>query len=238
MLLKAEALLVEKGRSVSRVITGNSPDLAALVVGTSYAKGLAYKKKAAVPAEDGGGAGAKEERLFGGAVFLNTDALLLQPDFRLYERAFQEIIAVAQMVRKNGIVFLQTKMPRNKILRFIKAYDFEGFYRYELEQRKAFNNPPYTKLVLFTVPLQNVQKDPGRILAEIQLAAGTLSSSTVDVLGPVELPYYSKKYHRCIQLLLKSKDRNALHDTARSMLKRLVKIKDAKIVVDVDPLKI
>jgi primosomal protein N' (replication factor Y) len=238
MLLKAEALLVEKGRSAGRVITENSPDLAALVVGTSYAKGLAYKKSAAVSAEGAGVAVVKEERPFAGAAFLNTDALLLQPDFRLYERAFQEIITVAQMVRKDGTVFLQTKMPRNNVLRFIKAYDFDGFYHYELEQRKAFNNPPYTKLILFTLPFQNGQKEPGLILAEAQRAAGAVNSGAVDVLGPVELPYHSKKYHRCIQLLLKSKDRNALHDTARSVLKGLVKIKGAKIVVDVDPLKI
>ncbi len=238
MLLKAEALIVEKGRSVGRVITENSPDLAAMVVGTSYAQGLAYKKSAAVSEEGNEVAGVKEERPFAGAAFLNTDALLLQPDFRLYERAFQEIITVAQMVRKDGTVFLQTKMPQNNVLSFIKAYDFDGFYRYELEQRKAFNNPPYTKLILFTVPLQNIQKEPGRILAEMQRAAATLSSGTVDVLGPVELPYHSKKYHRCIQLLLKSKDRNALHDTARSVLRGLARIKGAKIIVEVDPLKI
>jgi primosomal protein N' (replication factor Y) len=238
MLLKAEALLVEKGRSVGRVITENGTDLAALVVGTSYAKGLAYKKSADVSAEGAGVAGVKVERPFSAAAFLNTDALLLQPDFRLYERAFQEIITIAQMVRRDGTVFLQTKMPQNNVLRFIKAYDFDGFYRYELEQRKAFNNPPYTKLILFTVPLQNVQKEPGRLLAEMQRAAGTLSSGAVDVLGPVELPYHSKKYHRCIQLLLKSRDRNALHDAARTMVKGLVKIKGAKIIVEVDPLKI
>ncbi|MGO9105253.1 MAG: primosomal protein N' [Dissulfurispiraceae bacterium] len=224
-LLKAEALLVEKGRSVGRVITEDGDDLAALVVGTSYAKGLAYKKSA-------------EQRPFGAAAFLNTDALLLQPDFRLYERAFQEIITVAQLVKRDGTVFLQTKMPQNNVLRFIRAYDFDGFYRYELEQRKAFNNPPYTKLVLFTVPFQDVQKEPGRVLDEMQRAAGALSSGTVEVLGPVELPYHSKKYHRCIQLLLKSKDRNALHDAARAVLKGLGKIKGAKIVVEVDPLKI
>src|SRR5208337_613551 len=65
MLLKAEALLVEKGRSVGRVITENSHDLAALVVGTSYAKGLAFKKSAAVSAEGGEVPGVKEERPFG-----------------------------------------------------------------------------------------------------------------------------------------------------------------------------
>ncbi len=239
-LLKAEALLVEKGRSVGRVIN-EGHDLAALVVGTSYAKSLAYKKKAAVSEEGAGGAVVNEERPFSAAAFLNTDALLLQPDFRLYERAFQEIITVAQMVRKGGTVFLQTRMPRNNVLRFIKAYDFDGFYRYELEQRKAFNNPPYTKLILFTLPFPDAQKEPakaGRLLAEMQRAAGAISSGTVDILGPVELPYHSKKYHRCIQLLLKSRDRNALHDAARAVLKGLEKIKGAKIVVEVDPLKI
>ncbi len=238
MLLKAEALLVEKGRSVGRVITENSPDLAGFVVGTSYAKGLAYKKNAAVSNEEAGSAGINEERPFGAAAFLNADALLLQPDFRLYERAFQEIITVAQMVRKDGTLYLQTKMPQNNVLRFIKTYDFDGFYRYELEQRKAFDNPPFTKLVLFTLPLQDARKEPGRVLAQVQGASGAIGPGNVEVLGPVELPYHSKKYHSCIQLLLKSKDRNALHDTARAVMKGLVKIKGTKIVVEVDPLKI
>ncbi len=241
LLMKSEALLVEKGRSAGRLITDNGSDLAALVVGTSYAKGLAYKKSAAVSAEGDEVAGVKEERPFGAAAFLNTDALLLQPDFRLYERAFQEIMTVAQMVRKDGALFLQTKMPQNNVLRFIRSYDFDGFYRYELEQRKAFNNPPYSKLILFTVPFPDAQKEPakaGRLLAEMQRAADALSSANVDILGPVELPYHSKKYHRCIQLLLKSRDRNALHVTARSVLKGLAKLKGAKIIVEVDPLKI
>jgi primosomal protein N' (replication factor Y) len=234
-LLKAEALLVEKGRAALRVFTENSPDLAPLVIGTSYAKGLTYKKSAAVEAGAPYVEGAEVERPFSAAAFLNMDALLLQPDFRLYERAFQEVVAVAQMVRKDGTVFLQTKMPQNKVLRFIKAYDFSGFYRYELSQRKAFNNPPFTKLVLFTIP---VQEGEGRLLTEIQRIAGDVNTGNVDMLGPVELPYHSKKYHHCIQVLMKSKERNALHDTARSMMKGLAKIKGAKIIVEVDPLKI
>ena len=238
MLLKAEALLVEKGRSVGRVLSENGHDLAALVVGTSYAKGLTYKKNTAFPEEGSRAAGIKVERPFSAAAFLNTDALLLQPDFRLYERALQEIITIAQMVRMDGTVFLQTKMPQNNVLRFIKAYDFDGFYRYELEQRKAFNNPPYTKLILFNLPFEDVQKQSGRLLAEMQRAAGALSSGTVDVLGPVELPYYSKKYHRCIQLVLKSRERTALHEAARTIMKGLAKLKGAKVIVEVDPLKI
>ena len=221
-LLKAEALIVEKGSSALRVFTENSTELAPLVIGTSYARGLAFQESAG-------------ERLFGAAAFLNMDALLLQPDFRLYERAFQEVMAVSQMVKEEGTVFLQTRMPQNKTLRFIRAYDFDGFYRYELSQRKAFNNPPFARLVLFTVP---VTKEPGAWLTEIQSIAGGVNAGNVEILGPVELPYHTKKYSHCIQVLMKSKERTALHDAARTMMKGLARIKGAKIIVEVDPLKI
>ncbi len=223
-LLKAEALIVEKGRSASRAFGEKSSDLAPLVIGTSFVKGLTYRK-------DAGG----EERPFGAAAFLNMDALLLQPDFRLYERAFQEVMAVAQLVRTDGTVYLQTKMPENRVLRFIRAYDFEDFYRYELSQRKAFNNPPFVKLILFTVP---VLEDPGPLIAEMQRTVDAVNTGKVDILGPVDLPYHSKKYHSCIQLLLKAKDRNVLHDTARLIMRGLGKLKKAKVIVEVDPLKI
>ncbi|MBF0559054.1 MAG: primosomal protein N' [Nitrospirae bacterium] len=222
VLLKAEALVIEKGRTALTAYTERSAELAPLVVGTGYAKGLAYKR-------DG------EEKPFGAAAFLNMDALLLRPDFRLYERAIQEIMAVAQMVSNEGTLFLQTKLTQNKVLRFIRSYDFSGFYRYELSQRKEFNNPPYSRLILFTLPVRN---EPGKLLIEVQRVAAGLDTSNVEVFGPVELPYHSKKYHFCIQVLMKSKERTALHDEAKSLLRKLGKLKVAKIIVDVDPLDV
>lgn len=222
-LLKAEAMIIAKDKSASRAFVERTADLAPLVVGTSFARGLVYKKS-----------DVTEERPFSAAAFLNMDALLLQPDFRLYERAFQEVMAVAQMVSRDGTVFLQTIMPRNEILRFIKAYDFEGFYSFELLERKAFNNPPFMKMILFTFP---VLKEPEPLMADIQRISSAADADNVDILGPAEVPYHSKKYRSCIQLLLKSGDRKALHKTAESMLKGFRKIKNAKAIVEVDPLK-
>jgi len=142
---------------------------------------------------------------------------------------------VAQMVRKDGTVYLQTKMPENQVLRFIRAYDFDGFYRYELSQRKAFNNPPFMKMILFTFP---ILREPGPLMADIQRIITAANADNIDVLGPAEIPYHSKKYCSCIQLLLKSGDRKALHKTAEFMAKGFGKIKKAKVIVEVDPLRI
>lgn len=222
VLLKAEALIIEKGGDALRAYTESSAELAPLVVGTDYARSLAYKQ-------------CSEEKPFGSAAVLNIDALLLRPDFRLYERAIQEIMAVTEMVGDDGAVFLQTKLHQNKVLKFIRSYDFSGFYSYELSQRKEFNNPPYSRLILFTLPRGN---ESCGLLNEIQKIAGGIDISHVEVLGPVELPYHSKKYRSCIQLLMKSKERTALHDEAVSLLKKLGKLKIDRIMVDVDPIEV
>lgn len=217
-MLKTEALVVGKGG------WGKDSDVASLVIGASYARGLSYKKNEAVSA------------LFSAAAFLNIDSLLLQPDFRLYERALQEVMGVVEMVGNDGTIFLQTRMPQNKILRFIRSYDFSGFYSYELSQRKSFNNPPFARLILFTLP---VKDESGALLAEIQRIVHNVNAGNVEILGPAELPYQSKKYHQCIQVLMKSKERSSLHAAARAVLKELGKIKSTKqIIVEVDPLKI
>lgn len=222
-LLKAEALIIEKGgEDALHAYAESRAELAPLVVGTDYARGLAYKQ-------------CGEEKPFGSAAVLNIDALLLRPDFRLYERAIQEITAVTEMVADDGAVFLQTKSHQNKVLRFIRSYDFSGFYSYELSQRKEFNNPPYYRLILFTLPQGN---ESCGLLNEIQKISCGIDISRVEVLGPVELPYHSKKYRSCIQLLMKSKERTALHDEAVSLLKKLGKLKIARIIVDVDPIEV
>lgn len=219
-LLKSEAIVIEKGGSglkSRRLGLPVNSDLAPVVIGTSTPRS--------------GNSG-----LFGSAAFLNMDSLLLQPDFRLYERALQEVSAAVQMVRNDGTVFLQTRMPRNRILRFIRSYDFSGFYRYELLQRKSFNNPPFARLILFTLP---VTGESGASQAEIDRIAQSKKAVNVEILGPVELPYQSKKYHYCIQVLLKSKERTALHAAARAMLEEIGKVKRfKKIIVDVDPVRI
>ncbi|MBI3592355.1 MAG: hypothetical protein HY099_02560, partial [Nitrospirae bacterium] len=231
-LLKTEALLIEKNGNQAKIFAEHAPDFTPFVIGTSFAKRLANKKNVPTEASDensGSGKGA-----FSAVAFLNMDALLSQPDFRLYERAFQEIAQVAQMVRTDGTIYLQTRMPKNRVLRFIKNYDFDGFYKYELSQRRALDYPPLSKIILINVFMKKEHAEALRHIEGIAVSG----AESVEILGPVEIPSSVKSYSHCIQLMLKSRDRKMLHNTAKELLSRIGKLKGIKVNTDVDPLKI
>lgn len=175
------------------------------------------------------------EHFFGAAALLNTDALLSRPDFRAYERTFQEIIQASRFVKQDGSIFLQTWTPANKILKFIKQYDFNGFYKYELSQRKTMDYPPFSKIILFNMFFKSM---PQKILDDIQKIIDDSNITGVELLGPVEISSSLKSYRHCLQMLIKSKDKKRIHTTAKNLLNKLEKIKGIKINVDVDPLKI
>ncbi|MCL5061775.1 MAG: primosomal protein N' [Nitrospiraceae bacterium] len=216
-ILKTEVLLIEKTKSASKTLSEISPDFTPFVVGTGYA---ARK--------------LRDEKLDAVALF-NIDGLLAQPDFRTYERAFQEVAQISQMVKSDGTIFLQSWNPRNKILRFIRNYDFHGFYEHELSQRKMLDYPPFSRMILFNVFMK---KDVEQFSYDIQKIIGDTNTNGLELLGPIEIPSSLKSYRHCIQILLKSKDRKVLHSAAEKLLSKFEKLKGAKINVDVDPLKI
>lgn len=80
---------------------------------------------------------------------VNADSMINFPDYRSAERAFCMLEQVAGRAgRKNpGRVLVQTYNPAHPILQFVEKHDYEGFYHYELEERKAYAYPPFTKLI-------------------------------------------------------------------------------------------
>jgi primosomal protein N' (replication factor Y) len=215
--LKINALLIEKTKDVSKTLPELPAEFTSFVIGTAYAAKRLKDKK------------------FDAAALFNIDMLLSMPDFRAYERAFQEVIQISQMVKTEGSLYLQTWNPKNKILRFIKNYDFQGFYEYELSQRKALDYPPFSRIILFNVFMK---RDAGRFLHDMQKIICDTNTNGLELLGPVVVPSTMKSFNYCIQILLKSKDRKIIHNEAGSFLKKIEKIKGIKINVDVDPLKI
>jgi primosomal protein N' (replication factor Y) len=215
--LKTEAILIEKAKSASKTLSEISPDFTQFVVGTGYA---ARK--------------FRDER-FDAAALLNIDGLLSQPDFRAYERAFQEVIQISQMVKTDGSIYLQTWNPKSRTLRFIKNYNFHGFYENELSQRKILDYPPFSRIILFNIFMK---RDAEKFLHDIRKIIDNIDANGLELLGPVEIPSALKSYKHCIQILIKSMDRKLIHNEARNLLKKLEELKRIKINVDVDPLKI
>lgn len=81
---------------------------------------------------------------------LSADSMLLFPDFRAHERAFQMMAQVAGRSgrgKSRGVVFLQTSQPQLPIIEQVIQHDYVGMYREQLSQRQTFGYPPFTRLI-------------------------------------------------------------------------------------------
>lgn len=81
---------------------------------------------------------------------LNADSLVNYPDFRSAERAFNMIEQVAGRAGRRdgkGLVLIQTHNPEHPVLQFAANHDYLGFYNRELEERRAFGFPPFTRII-------------------------------------------------------------------------------------------
>lgn len=81
---------------------------------------------------------------------LNADTLINFPDFRASERAFNMLEQVAGRAGRRdtrGTVVVQTSMPSHPVIEFLRGHDYEGFYTHELEERRRYNYPPFTRVI-------------------------------------------------------------------------------------------
>ncbi|MDE6206299.1 MAG: primosomal protein N' [Muribaculaceae bacterium] len=117
---------------------------------------------------------------------LSADKLINIPDFRSAERAFNMIEQVAGRAGRRdgkGRVFVQAYDTSHPLLHFAAAHDYEGFYRHEVEERRAFNFPPFSRII--NIYLKHVHADVARRHAQT-FAALLRQSFGTRVFGPRE----------------------------------------------------
>jgi len=79
-----------------------------------------------------------------------ADVGLYLPDPFAGERVFQVLTQVAGRAgrsERGGKVVLQTFDPANQVIQSAARHDANGFYQYEVEQRKRLGYPPFSRLV-------------------------------------------------------------------------------------------
>lgn len=84
---------------------------------------------------------------------LNADIGLHVPDFRAGERVFQLLTQVAGRAGRGsleGEVIVQTFTPHSPSIQFARHHDFDGFAEQELEMRRQFGFPPFTRCAVLT----------------------------------------------------------------------------------------
>lgn len=81
---------------------------------------------------------------------LSADGMLNYPDFRANERGFQLLSQVAGRAgrrKEPGLAIIQTWKPDHPVLKWVQQHDYMGFYLHEIEERKRYGYPPFSRLI-------------------------------------------------------------------------------------------
>ncbi|TAL30948.1 MAG: primosomal protein N' [Spirochaetes bacterium] len=171
-----------------------------------------------------------------------ADVGLNIPDFRASERIFSLLLQVAGRCGRGsspGRVIIQTLNGDAEIFEFLVRHDYAGFYRRELELRKACSYPPFSRLARLLARGPSEE----RVARTIQEIAGALrpvvsaeGSGTV-MLGPVEAPLAKIGGNFRHHIILKSRDNEALR-RAITTARACVIPHNVYLEIDVDPVEL
>lgn len=116
-----------------------------------------------------------------------ADVGLNLPDPFAGERVFQTLTQVAGRAgrsERGGKVVLQSFDPAHPVIQFAAGHDVNGFYQYELEQRKRLGYPPFSHLVRLEFRSQDqasAEKEAQRVAEKLS----TVNRQPSTVIGPV-----------------------------------------------------
>jgi len=116
-----------------------------------------------------------------------ADVGLNLPDPFAGERVFQTLTQVAGRAgrsERGGKVVLQSFDPSHPVIQFASRHDVNGFYEYELEQRKRLGYPPFSRLVRLEYRNQDqisAEKEARKVAEKLSV----ISNKSPTVIGPV-----------------------------------------------------
>lgn len=119
---------------------------------------------------------------------LNADALLSQPSFRSYERAFhmlEQVSGRAGRTENTGSeVIIQTFDPLHPVFDWVMRHDYNAMYDEQINERELFAYPPFTRLITLTLRHRHADRLEAAALAMVQRLKAVFGKRCSDVIVP------------------------------------------------------
>lgn len=172
---------------------------------------------------------------------VSADNLIYFPDFRAYERAFQQMTQVSGRAGRHGHqgkVIIQTFNPYHQAIRDVIDNNYQSMYASQITERHVFRYPPYYRLIDITMKHRDAEVlNDGAALIAAQLR-GVFATR---VIGP-EYPNVSRVRGLYLKKILMRFERTeAIGEAKRIIVDMADKLKVDKkyaslqIHFDVDP---
>ncbi len=173
---------------------------------------------------------------------VDADGILNFTDFRVNERAFQLMEQVSGRAgRKNadGKVIIQVSNLKHPILQFVKAHNYFELYTFEIDNRKQFGYPPFTRLI--RINFKHKEKHLAEEAANV-FSNGIKAQFGNYLMGPSQ-PVVDRVRNQYIwEILLKlPKDNRLIHQSKIAIMQQSLILQTHKryrsvhIITDVDP---
>ncbi|MGP8216149.1 MAG: primosomal protein N' [Bacteroidia bacterium] len=174
---------------------------------------------------------------------LNADAGMHFPDFRAPEKSYQLMAQVsgrAGRKNKRGKVIIQTNDPEHPIIQQVVKNDYIGMYKEQIEERKKFHYPPFTRLIEITLS-QKRQDDLDAVSPDLAIELKKRFGAE-RVLGP-EYPVVAKVNNYFLKTILLKVEKEKYSQKVKALIMESLneffhKGKEyarTRVKIDVDP---
>ncbi len=149
---------------------------------------------------------------------INADAVINYPDYRSAERSFNMLAQVSGRAGRRdapGKVVIQTSNPSHPVIGFLKNHDYESFYNHEVEERRAFAYPPFSRIINIVLRHRN-ERELDEIASAYANRLRQLFGTRVN--GPT-VPFVSRIQNLYIRQLMLKVELNASMARVKEILR-------------------
>ena len=166
-----------------------------------------------------------------------ADMSLYISDYKARERTFQLITQVsgrAGRASKKGKVIIQTYSPDSEIINYSAKGDYEDFYQYEIEERKTFLYPPYTKLI--ELEFSSYDENLTQVWAEKFLQQMSIDLKGMDIMVTkfIKMPRIKNINKTKFSLKVKPKDLGLLIEGLNRVINNSKIEDERKIILNIE----
>ncbi|KWW31322.1 MAG: primosomal protein N' (replication factor Y) (superfamily II helicase) [bacterium P3] len=151
---------------------------------------------------------------------LSADSLVSYPDFRAFERAFQQMMQVSGRAGRRedrGKVIIQAYNPWHQAIRNVIDNDYDAMYSSQINERRVFRYPPFCRIIDITLRHRDAEVLNG---AAATFAAHLRQHFAGRVVGP-EYPNVPRIRSLYLKKIMLRFDRNEPIAQAKGVILRL-----------------
>ena len=173
---------------------------------------------------------------------IDADGILNFTDFRVNERAYQLMEQVSGRAGRkdaDGKVLIQVSNVHHPVLQFVKAHDYSNLFHAELNNRRQFGYPPFTRLI--RVIFRHKEKHLAEEAANLMMQ-GMKAHFSQEMNGPAQPVVDRVRNQHIWEILIKlPKNSTRIVQCKREIAQQIVIIQSNKryrsvmILPDVDP---